>query len=126
MAGDSLRGFICLMSSLNGSADDGCATFVSGSFLTTGDFLKLGKGRFGFGAEKNDESDLAAVRPSLTAAGFTSFFAVVVNFVGADAVFAFFAELALDVEGMSSAFRFFGLESVRSIQPINPSCNEPA
>ena len=125
--GESFRVFIDFTISRNGSSDDGCATLGSGSFLIASDFLKLGKGFFGFGAEKKEESDLAVV------ASFTALWDFDASFFTTDAGFAedttaaFFAEAALDVaiDASSSAFRFFARASVDSIQPINP-WNEPA
>ncbi len=117
-AGDSLRAFIVLSTSWNGSTDDGCATFSS--FLTcTGmaAFLKLGSFGFGFGAEKNDESDLAsftaAAAPgvfglslvSLTATGFAATLFETASF--------FCGGRGLTLGG-SLGFRFFDLESARS------------
>jgi len=87
--------------------DEGCATLGSGSFFTgTGAFLKLGSFGLGFGAEKNDESDLE----SLTA--------------GVECLVSFFTTVPLDVEtavflagggafaaGGSLSFRFLALGS---------------
>ena len=86
-------------------------------------FLKLGSGRFGFGAEKKDESDLA-VAGSLTAP-LPSFLTRSADLLDDSATASFFVGTALVLAPESSAFRFFDLVSVGSIQPINP-CTEPA
>lgn len=107
--GDSFRAFpIDLSASWNGSIDEGCATLGSGSFFTgTGAFLKLGSFGLGFGAEKNEESDLE----SLTA--------------GMECLVSFFTAVPLDNEetagflagggafaaGGSLSFRFLALGS---------------
>jgi hypothetical protein len=89
VTGESLRPLpIDFSASWNGTIDDGCATLRSGSFLTGARaFLKLGNLAFGFGAEKNEESE----RTSLTArTGFVSFFMAVgfdAEVVGATAAF---------------------------------------
>lgn len=78
--------------------------FVSGSFFTgTGAFLKLGSFGFGFGVEKNDESDLA----SFTAPAF-AVTVVVLIVVGVTAVF--FAG-GPDFGGGSDGFLFFVFKS---------------
>lgn len=113
VAGESLRPLpMDFNASWNGSIEDGCATLRSGSLLTgTGAFLKLGNFAFGFGAEKNDESE----RASLTAiAGFVSFFSAVgfnVDMVGVIATF--FAGGGAFADGRSTGFRFLSLESAR-------------
>lgn len=98
--GDSLRAFaIDFKASWKGSSEDGCAMLVSGSFFTgTGAFLKLGSFGLGFGAEKNDESDLA----SLIAPAFVG---VVVDFVVCVTA-AFFAGGPI-FGGGSDGFLFF-------------------
>jgi hypothetical protein len=112
--GESLRAFMDLSASWNGSIDDGCAVFEPGSRLTLmeaargggGAFLKLGSLCFGFGAEKNEESDLA----SLTAAGFVSFFTTTGFDEDAVPTAGFFVGGGVfDVASLS--FRFFGLTS---------------
>lgn len=116
--GDSLRAFMDLSASWNGSMDDGCATpapFAPGSRLTVvpagggGAFLKLGSLGFGFGAEKNEKSDLASLT-AVSRAGFVSFFTTTglddeavptAGFFGGGGAF----------NGASLSFRFFGLTS---------------
>lgn len=119
-AGDSLRAFIVLSTSWNGSTDDGCATFSS--FLTcagAGAFLKLGNFGLGFGAEKNDESDLASLTAvaavadfGLSLASLTATTGLVVVVVLATANF-FCGGRGL-VFGGSLGFRFFDFVSVKA------------
>ena len=115
--GESLRDFIDLSASWNGSIDDGCAVFaafVPDSRLAFavgagagGAFLKLGNLGFVFGAEKNEKSDLA----SLTAVGFVSFLTVT-GFDEAGVPSAgFFVGGGTFDDGASLSFRFFGLTS---------------
>jgi len=62
-AGESLRDFIALSASWNGSNDDAIATLVLSSFFAGGGmgaFLNEGSFALGFGAEKNDESAFAS------------------------------------------------------------------
>jgi hypothetical protein len=89
---------------------------MSGSFLTTGRgaFLKLGNLGFGFGAEKNDESDLASLTAGMT--GFTSFLTTLedaLDTVGAEGVVDFFAGGGAFAGGGSFSFRFLFFVSVR-------------
>lgn len=116
-AGDSLRAFIVLRTSWNGSTDDGCATFSS--FLTgagAGAFLKLGSFGFGFGAEKNDESDFASLTAAVAVTGFgLSLISLVAeNFVVVIlAIACFFCGGRGLVLGGSLGFRFFDFESTK-------------
>ena len=71
--------------------------------------MKLGRGFLGFGAEKNDESDFAAVT-SLTA-DFASFFTTVAFFVDDGVGAGFFVGTAFADATRSSAFRFLALVS---------------
>lgn len=118
--GESLRAFIDLSASWKGSIDDGCAVFVAfvpGSLLALvaeaggagGAFLKLGSFGFGFGAEKNEKSDLA----SLTAVGktgFDSFFIITGLDEDAMPTAGFFIGGGT-FDGASLSFRFLGLTS---------------
>jgi hypothetical protein len=124
--GDSLRAFMDLSTSWKGSIDDGCAVFVvePGSRLMLaeavagagGAFLKLGSLGFGFGAEKNDESDLA----SLTAAGFVSFFTTTGFDEDAVPTAGFFVGGG-GLDGASLSFRFFGLKSTKDTPKLERS-----
>lgn len=113
VTGESLRPLpIDFNASWKGSIDDGCATLRSGSLLTgAGAFLKLGNLAFGFGAEKNEESE----RASLTAIiGLVSLFTAVgfdAEAVGATA--AFLAGGGAFADGCSTGFRFLSFESTR-------------
>jgi len=111
--GDERAFVIAARASLKGSTADGWATLGSASFFI-GAFLKLGSFGFGFGAEKNDESDLA----SLTAGeGLTGSLLTATGFAGPTAVFdraSFFAGGAV-LGVASSSLRFFALESIQHI-----------
>ena len=73
---------------------------------TGGAFLKLGNFGFGFGAEKNDESDFASLTVVVTTLGFTcATFEVVAVF--AAATDGFFGGGAAFDELSSESFRFF-------------------
>ncbi len=114
VAGESFLGFIDLTISRNGSYEDGCATLGSSSFLTgAGAFLKLGKGRFGLGAEKKDESDLASLTSFTVAAVFPSRLTAVTFVDEPEATIgAFLVDGAPFCKaGESSAFRFLLLMS---------------
>jgi hypothetical protein len=81
--------------------------------------LKLGNFAFGFGAEKNDESE----RASLTAiTGFVSFFSDVGFEVdAAGAMAAFFAGGGAFADGMSTGFLFLSFESAKGRISACPS-----
>jgi hypothetical protein len=112
--GEPLRAFaINLRASWKGSREEGCATLTSGSGFTgtIGAFLKLGSFGLGFGAEKNDESDLASFTAVTT--GFVSFFATGREDEELTAIFLIGGG---GLVGGSLSFRFLPFESLnRSI-----------
>lgn len=112
-AGDSfLTFFIDFSASSKGFIDDGCEMLESDSFLIegVGAFLKLGSFGFGFGAEKNDESDLASLT-SLTA-DLTSF--LMTEALDDETVEGvLFFKGGADFEAGASALRFLPLPSRR-------------
>ena len=112
VAGESLRAFaIDFNASSNGLNDDGCATFGSGSFFAGGGgaFLKLGSFGFGFGPEKNEESDFASLT-SLTTA-FASFLTATGFVEVVEVETAAFFEGGTDFTDALSAFRFLPFAS---------------
>jgi hypothetical protein len=118
--GDSFRALaIDLRASWNGSIEDGWDIFGSGSFFVggrVGAFLKLGSFGFGFGAEKNDESDFASFTEVTN--GLISFFTTGLVVVVDDDATAGFFEGGAVFGGGSLGFRFFPFGSNR-MQSIN-------
>jgi hypothetical protein len=113
-AGDSFRDLaIDFKTSWKGSMEDGCDILGSGSFLTgagggAGAFLKLGSFGLGFGAEKNEESDLASL--TAVAVGLASFLTLGFD-DDAEPTAGFFKGGGAFERGGSLSFRFFPFES---------------
>lgn len=113
-AGDSLRALaIDFKASWKGSIEEGCAMLAAGSCFTVvgGAFLKLGSFGLGFGAEKNEESDLASLTEVTT--GLTSFLTMGA-FEGAGVATATFFAGGADFDGAASgSLRFLLLASMQ-------------